>query len=73
MDQELLIIDLLSAGEAIYKRVRKNRQRNLRTAFLFLIAASVVFFGIGTFVYQRLEMRVYSIDSGYWLRGFYHF
>lgn len=29
MDQELLIIDLLSAGEAIYKRVRKNRQRNL--------------------------------------------
>lgn len=43
----------------------------MRTAFLFLIAASV-FFGIGTFVYQRLEMRV-SIDSGYWLRGFYHF
>lgn len=73
MDQELLIIELLSAAEPIYKRARKNRQKNLVYAFLFLIIASVLFFGIGSFVYQQLEMRVRSIDSGYWLRGFYHF
>ena len=73
MDQELLIIELLSAAEPIYKRARKNRQKNLVSAFLFLIIASVLFFGIGSFVYQQLEMRVRSIDSGYWLRGFYHF
>ncbi|MFQ7233362.1 MAG: hypothetical protein ACLRPU_00700, partial [Enterococcus hulanensis] len=72
MDQELLIIDLLSAGEPIYKRVRKNRQKNLISAFLFLVGACLLFFGIGSFVYQRLELRVHSIDSGYWLRGFYH-
>lgn len=73
MDQELLIIELLSAAEPIYKRARKNRQKNLVYAFLFLIIASVLFFGIGSFVYQQLEMRVRSIDSGYWVRGFYHF
>ena len=73
MDQELLIIELLSAAEPIYKRARKNRQKNLVSAFLFLIIASVLFFGIGSFVYQQLEMRVRSIDSGYWVRGFYHF
>ncbi|MGG5370612.1 WD40/YVTN/BNR-like repeat-containing protein [Enterococcus sp. AZ196] len=73
MDQESLIIDLLSAGEPIYRRVRKNRQKNLISAFLFLIGASVLFFGIGSFVYQYLGMRVHSIDRGYWLRGFYHF
>lgn len=72
MDQELLIIDLLSAGEPIYKRVRKNRQKNLISAFLFLVGACLLFFGIGSFVYQRLELRVHSIDSGCWLRGFYH-
>lgn len=72
MDQELLIIELLSAAEPIYQRVRKNRQKNLISAFLFLIAACVLFFGIGSFVYQRLGMRVRSIDSSYWLRGFYH-
>ena len=63
MDQELLIIELLSAAEPIYKRARKNRQKNLVSAFLFLIIASVLFFGIGSFVYQQLEMRVRSIDS----------
>lgn len=73
MDQELLIIELLSAAEPIYRRVRKNRQKNLTSAFLFLIVACVLFFGIGSFVNQRLGMRVRSIDSGYWLRGFYHF
>ena len=70
MDQELLIIELLSAAEPIYKRARKNRQKNLVSAFLFLIIASVLFFGIGSFVYQQLEMRVRSIDSGYWVRRF---
>lgn len=73
MDQESFIIDLLSAGEAIYKRVRKNRQKNMISALLFLIGACVLFFGVGSFVYQRLALRVHSIDSGYWLRGSYHF
>ncbi|MGM0165161.1 hypothetical protein IGI39_000102 [Enterococcus sp. AZ135] len=73
MDQESFIIDLLSAGEAIYKRVRKNRQKNMISAFLFLIGACVLFFGVGSFVYQRLALRVHSIDSGEWLRGSHHF
>ena len=73
MDQELLIIELLSAAEPIYKRVQKNRRKNLVAAFLFLVVACVLFFGIGSFVYQRLEMRVRSFDTGYWLRCFYHF
>ncbi|MFM2489863.1 hypothetical protein ABW365_19585 [Enterococcus avium] len=53
MDQELLIIELLSAAEPIYKRARKNRQKNLVSAFLFLIIASVLF----------LESAVLSISS----------
>lgn len=73
MDQELLIIELLSAAEPIYLQARKNRRKNLLSAFLFLIVACVLFFGIGSFMFQLLERRVRSIDSGYWLRGFYHF
>ncbi|MFC4772401.1 WD40/YVTN/BNR-like repeat-containing protein [Enterococcus hermanniensis] len=73
MDQELLIIDLLSAKKLIYEQAKKNRNKNLLTAFVFLILTTVVFFGIGTFVYQHLQIRVHSIDSGYWLRGIYHF
>ena len=72
MDQELLIIELLSAAEPIYKQTKQNRYKNLLTAFLFLILTTVLFFGIGTFVYQHLQIRVRSIDTGYWLRGFYH-
>lgn len=35
MDQELLIIDLLSAGEAIYKRVRKIDSETCAQHFCF--------------------------------------
>lgn len=35
MDQELLIIELLSAAEPIYKRARKNRQKIWCLPFYF--------------------------------------
>lgn len=44
MDQELLIIELLSAAEPIYKQTKQNRYKNLLTAFLFLILTTVLFF-----------------------------
>lgn len=73
MDQELLIIELLSSGEPIYKRAKRQREKNRITAFLFLVVSSGLFFGIGSIVYQRMDGFAHAMDTRYWLRGFYHF
>lgn len=69
MDQELLIIELLSAAEPIYRQAQKNRHQNLISAFLYIVAVCVVFFVIGSFAYQHLHGQGGTTDSNYWLHG----
>lgn len=69
MDQELLIIELLSAAEPIYVQAQKNRHKNLIFAFLYSVVVCVLFFGIGSFIYQRLRWQDGVADSNYWLQS----
>lgn len=69
MDQELLIIELLSAAEPIYRQAQKTRHKNLFFAFLYSVVFCSVFLGIGSFIYQRLNWQSGVIDSNYWSQG----
>lgn len=69
------IIDYRAApsGEPIYKRAKRQREKNSITAFLFLVVSSGLIFWIGSIVYQRMDGFAHAMDTRYWLRGFYHF
>lgn len=69
MNQELLIIELLSAAEPIYVQAQKNRHKNLIFAFLYSVVVCVLFFGIGSSIYQRLRWQDGVADSNYWLQS----
>ncbi|WP_241161958.1 MULTISPECIES: glycosyl hydrolase [unclassified Enterococcus] len=72
MDQELLIIELISAKPKIIKMAKRTAKAETVKLLSWIVLSSLFFFGVASLVYRMMKETVHSIQAGQRLSDLYH-
>ncbi len=72
MDQELFIIEVLSAKQKLSRKRKKSEKNNVQ-AFKLSIFSGLLFFGAVSFLYRHMSAVVRSAEGMQKLNNLYHF
>ena len=73
MDQELFIIEVLSAKQKIIEKAKKRAKRIMFKLLSLVFFSGLLFFGAVSFLYRHMSAVVRSAEGMQKLNNLYHF